>query len=261
MIERVTLILDLFRGPAEQLTLEEVSNRTNLPRSSAHRILEQLSNVQWVSRSPAGYRLGPRARGLGRLAGGDSALRSAAAPVLYHLAMVTGMVAHLAILDGDAVVYLDKVGGRQMADVPSRVGGRSAAHSTTPGRAMLAWLPAEEVDDRLLGLGTSTSDRIPDLSVLHRDLERIRARNGLTFGRGETSPHIGCVAVGVRGPDGPVGAVSLVGDSRAPLERVAPLVIRAARKVAHDLELPEDVHGGQLALEPVHSATPARASA
>ena len=39
------------------------------------------------------------------------------------------------------------------------------------------------------------------------------------------------MAAAVRGPEGPVAAISLVGDARTPLERVAPLVVDAARTV------------------------------
>jgi DNA-binding IclR family transcriptional regulator len=234
MIERVTLIMDLFDGPTRRLTLEVVATKTGLPRSSAHRILEQLSNLEWVERSSSGYRLGPRARGFGRLAGGDSALRSAAAPLLHELSMTTGMVAHLAVLDGADVVYLDKVGGRLMADVPSRVGGRAPAHRTALGKGMLAWLTPEQVDARLAGR-IDVATRATDMRMLHLELARIRTRNGLTFERGEWFPQNGCVAVGMRGLDGPVGAISLVGDARAPLERVAPLVVRAARQATRDL--------------------------
>ena len=42
MIERMTLILDAFDGRAARLTLEEVVCRTQLPRSTVHRILDQL---------------------------------------------------------------------------------------------------------------------------------------------------------------------------------------------------------------------------
>lgn len=237
MMERVTLIMDLFDGPSRRLRLEEVAKRTGLPRSSAHRILEQLSHLHWLSRSSSGcYRLGSRARALGRLAGSDSALRWAAAPLLHELSMTTGMVAHLAVLDGAEIVCLDKVGGRHVADVPLRVGGRAPAHCTALGKGMLAWLTPEQVDARLVGLtDEATRAGFRDLRTLHQELERIRARKGLTFERGEGFPDIGCVAVGMRGPDGPIGAISLVSDARAPFERVAPLVVRAARKATQDL--------------------------
>lgn len=47
MVERMTLILDAFDGRAARLTLEEVACRTQLPRSTVHRILDQLVKLDW----------------------------------------------------------------------------------------------------------------------------------------------------------------------------------------------------------------------
>ncbi|NKS77359.1 hypothetical protein GS539_15170, partial [Rhodococcus hoagii] len=60
--------------------------------------------------------------------------------------MQTGMVVHLAVLDGAESVYLDKIGGRFASTLPSRVGGRGPAYSTAGGKSMLAWLDPERVD-------------------------------------------------------------------------------------------------------------------
>jgi DNA-binding IclR family transcriptional regulator len=232
MVERMTLILDAFESPSTRLTLEQVARATHLPRSTAHRILDQLVRLEWLSHSSFGYALGTRSLGLGGNAGGHLELREAAAGALHDLQIRTGLVVHLAVLDGPEVRYLDKVGGRFAAAVPSRVGGRAPAHCTALGKAMLAWLSAEEVECLVVpALGRKTSRTICDVTTLHQELRRIRARRGLSFERGECFPEISCVAAAVRGPEGPVAAISLVGDARTPLERVAPLVVDAARTV------------------------------
>ncbi|WP_216654401.1 IclR family transcriptional regulator [Nocardioides sp. zg-DK7169] len=233
MVERMSLILEAFTSPSVRLTLEEVARATHLPRSTTHRILDQLVRLHWLTHTSFGYALGQRALELG---GGDKAhgdLRAEASTVLHELQVRTGMVAHLAVLEGAEVHYLDKMGGRFAASVPSRVGGRAPAHSTALGKAMLAWLSPEEVDERLeAGLSRFTGRTIGDLPTLHHELHRIRGRNGLAFERGESFPDIACVAVAVRGPEGPLGAISLVGDTSAPVERLAPLVLKAGRAVS-----------------------------
>lgn len=234
MLERVTLILDLFDVPNRRLALEEVCRQTGLPRSSAHRILEHMTSLGWVSRSEAGYGLGSRARWLGRLAGDSSALRSVAAPLLHELAVATGLVAHLGILEGTEVFYLDKVGGRSAGECPSSVGGRAPAHRTALGMAMLSLLAPEQVDIRVAPL-LDHGDRQLALVTLHRELDRIRNRSGLAVERGAHIPGIGSVAVGLPGPEGPVGAISLVGRAEAPFERIAPLLARAAGRINQQL--------------------------
>ena len=237
MVERMTLILDAFDGRTSRLTLEEVACRTRLPRSTVHRILDQLVRLDWVDHASFGYCLGRRATGLGGGDNGHSQVRAAAAPLLHELHMQTGMVVHLAVLDGAESVYLDKVGGRMAASLPSRVGGRVPAHTTAGGKAMLAWVDPEQVDG-MYGprLNRSTDRTITELSTLHQELNRIRQRRGLAFERGEAVRGIGCVGVAVRSADGPVAGISLCGDARTvQLERVAPLVVDAAREVTRTL--------------------------
>ncbi|AXY54040.1 IclR family transcriptional regulator [Rhodococcus ruber] len=237
MVERMTLILDAFEGRSSRLTLEEVACRTRLPRSTVHRILDQLVKLNWVDHASFGYCLGRRALGLGGGDGGHGEIRASAAPLLHELHMQTGMVVHLAVLDGAESVYLDKVGGRFAAALPSRVGGRAPAYTTAGGKAMLAWLEPERVDDLYeRRLARRTEHTIGDLAILHQELSRIRQRRGLSFERSESVRGVACVAVAVRGHDGPVAAISLCGDARtAQLERVAPLVVDTAREVSRSL--------------------------
>jgi DNA-binding IclR family transcriptional regulator len=236
MVERMTLIMDSFGGPQIRLTLEDVAGRTNLPRSTTHRILEQLVRLRWLERNGRDYGLGPRALGFGGKDAGHGALRAAAFPLLHTLSVRTEMVVHLAVLNGSDACYLDKFGGKAAVQVPSVVGGLVPAHCTSVGKSMLAWLSPEQIDDLYRGpLVKRTAHSIGDLEVLHRELIRIRARSGLAFERGECFPQVACVGAAVRGPDGPIGGISLVGDVRAPLERLAPLIANTAHAISDKL--------------------------
>jgi DNA-binding IclR family transcriptional regulator len=233
MVERMTLIMDAVASRGTRLTLEDVARITHLPRSTAHRILDQLVRLNWLDHTSFGYGLGERALGFGRGDGSHGQIRAAAAPLLHGLQLRTGMVVHLAVLDGADVFYLDKIGGRFALSVPSRVGGRAPAHSTALGKAIIAWLEPEQVEVMTGGSLRRLTDRtIGDIGTLHQELGQIRRRRGLAFERGECFPGISCVAAAIRGPEGPVASLSLVGDASAPLERVAPLVVHAARQAS-----------------------------
>lgn len=235
MIERMTLIVDVFEDRSTRLTLEEVGIRAGLPRSTVHRILEQLIRLEWVEHASFGYCLGSRARCFG--GGIDGEIRAAAAPLLHELHMQTGMVVHLTVLDGAESVYLDKRGGRFASSLPSRVGGRGLAYATAGGKAMLAWLDPVRVDGLYSdGLARRTDRTITDVATLHQELNRIRQRGGLAFEQGESVRGVACVGAAVRGADGPVAAISLCGDARTSnLERVAPLAVDAAAEVSRIL--------------------------
>ncbi|MGW0178852.1 IclR family transcriptional regulator [Nocardia sp. NPDC003345] len=236
MVERMTLILDAFEGRGSRLTLEEVAGRARLPRSTVHRILHQMVRLDWIEHAAHGYRLGGRALALGG-DGGQGQIRAAAAPLLHELHQRTGMVVHLTVLEGADCVYLDKIGGPFAGRIPSRVGGRVPAHATAAGKAMLARL-VPEIVDHLYGraLPGRTGRTITERTVLHGELHRIRQRSGLAFDIGESAPGVGCAGAAVRGPDGPVAAISLCGDRQHNrLDRVAPLVVEAAREVSRRL--------------------------
>lgn len=239
MVGRMTLILDAFDKRTARLNLEEISTRTNLPRSTTHRILDQLVGLDWLEHTPPGYRLGRRALGLGGQDGTHGSIREAAADHLLDLHLRTGMVVHLAALDGSEEVYLDKVGGRFAMSLASRVGHRQPLHRTTGGRAMLAWLTPEDMEMSVREhVGPEDGADGWDLPALHAELHRIRRRHGLSVDRGELAHRMAgltlpSVAAAIRGPFGPVAAICLCGQPKGPsLDRVAPLVVDAARRIS-----------------------------
>ena len=234
MIERITVILDAFDDHTSRLTLEELTRRTQLPRSTVHRILNQLVRLNWVEHTAFRYKIGRRALNMGGTSGGHSEIRFAAAPLLHELHVQTGMVVHLAVLEAGESVYLDKVGGRSASALPSRVGGRGPAYSTACGKSILAWLDPECVDSLYEERLRRCTDRtIADIPMLHRELNHIRQRRGLAFERGESFRGVACVGAAIRGSRGPIAGISVCGAaSTTQFERVAPLVAATARKVA-----------------------------
>jgi DNA-binding IclR family transcriptional regulator len=229
MIDRVAQILEAFDGPVS-LTLAQVVARTDVPRSSAHRILEQLVKVRWLGREDHHYHLGLGMLELGTLAGHQNELRGAATVALHELAHRTGMVVHLAVLDGTDIVYLDKVGGRFGVRVPSRIGGRAPAHCTGAGKAMLAFTDETVLRDLVAGPMTApTATSIRTERALRAELVRVRDR-GVAFDREESAHGLACVAVPVGAPGSPCAAVSVCG----PVARVnCEQLIGPVRATAH----------------------------
>lgn len=109
MLERMTLILESFESRCDRLTLEDVVRRTDLPRSTVHRILTQLVRLHWLEHNSLGYSVGIRLLGFTDTSGNHSKLGEVAAPLLQKLHTKTTMIVHLAILDGGQIFYSDKV--------------------------------------------------------------------------------------------------------------------------------------------------------
>ena len=206
VIDRISLVLDAFEGPG-RLTLAQIVRRTGLPRSSAHRMLERLVQLRWLRRSGRDYELGMRLVELGSLAVHQDRLVRAAGPLLAELHRATGLVVHLAVLDGPDVVYLEKVGDRMIGALPSRVGGRQPAHCTAVGKAILAYCDEDAVVDLQ---ARKTKYSIASSSQLAVELAKVRA-HGIAFEREESLPGFGCLAAPIGSPGEAVAAVSVCG--------------------------------------------------
>jgi DNA-binding IclR family transcriptional regulator len=231
MIERMTLILDAFDAATPTLTLLGLAERTGLPRSTVHRILDQMIRLRWLAHTPGGYRLGLRVLELGGLAAEQNELREVVGPLLYELSQRTGLVGHLAVLDGREVLFLDRSGGRGGVVIPTRVGGRLPAYSTAVGKALLATLEPGIAEAALRGNAVARTARtIVDRAELHRELARIRNRQGVAVDAEESLPGVGCVAVPIRGRGVAVAAISLSGTVKG--ERTALDTARLARALA-----------------------------
>jgi DNA-binding IclR family transcriptional regulator len=246
VLERATLILDAFEDRSVRLRLDEVAAITGLPRSTCYRLLATLVGLDWLQHKPGGYAVGPRATRLGGASGQHAELRAAAVPLLQNLALQTGCLVHLGMLEGEDVLYLDELSSTGSPQLPVRVGGRSPAYASALGKAMLAWLPPEDVD-RLCarGLRPRTAATITDAAVLHEELRRIRSRGGLAFDNGEYLPGLVGAGVAIRVSDDLLGGVSVSTDTKAgTVERIAPLLLEVSRRIRMRLDpdaTPEDL--------------------
>ena len=183
-------------------------------------MLERLVQLRWLRRQARDYELGMRLVELGSLAVHQDRLHSAAQPFLHELHRATGLVVHLAVLDGADVVYLEKIAGGLGAAVPTRVGGRQPAHCTAVGKALLAFSEPSRLDDFDVDLlARKTRYSISTRRQLTEELTAVRAR-GAAYERGESVAGFGCVAApigDISQSNEPIAAVSVCG----PLDRMA----------------------------------------
>lgn len=235
VLGRAALILSAFERSGPVLSLAELSAHTRLPKSTVHRFAEQFLELGWFERSVGGYRIGLRLFEVGGLADRRAKLAECAAPHLQHLAAQTRCAVHLGVLDGTDVIYLAKLPVRGL-NVPTRDGGRMPATCTGLGKAMLAFLPEEQLQEVLgVGLERRTRASITDAGVLRRELEVVRD-TGVAFDREEACLGVSCVAAPIRGAGRAIGALSVTGfTDRFDAEAVEPLVRAAAQRIWHDL--------------------------
>lgn len=209
VLGRSAAIMEAFDGAQQVLSLADLNKRTGLPKSTLHRLVDQLCQVGWLERDHGGYRVGLRMFEFGTLAVDGNRLHEAAFPHLQALASRTGLAAQLAILDHAEVVYLERIVVGPIR-LPTRRGGRKPAYCTALGKAMAAY-----DDDAIHALIAAprprkTTQTITDAAALRTELNRVREA-GVAFDRGEAYQELVCVAAPIRSSGQAIAAVSVTG--------------------------------------------------
>jgi DNA-binding IclR family transcriptional regulator len=239
VISRSFKVLDAFGPNVDELTLAELARRTEIPKSSLHRLVTQLVGVGALDRSDGSYRLGGRMFELARLVPIHRRLREAALPFLIDLYEATHQVVHLGVREGNDVVYVERIAGHDSGPCPTRVGGRMPLHCTGLGKALLAYSDREiqqKILEGELKPYTPYTTTVPH--VLRENLDAIRSA-GVAFDREETKLGLVCVGAPILMRGEAIGALSIAGPTlKTNIDRLAGAVRTAAitlsRTVAAD---------------------------
>jgi len=226
VLGRSASIMDAFNGAQRVLSLGDLSRRTHLPKSTLHRLLDQLCQVGWLERDRGGYRVGLRMFELGTLAIEGNRLHEAAYPHLQALAARTGLSVQLAILDQADVVYLERIVVGPIR-LPTRRGGRKPAYCTALGKAMVAYDDGATQTVTTAPMPRKTTKTITEPYALWRELQQVREA-GIAFDRGEAYAELVCVAAPIRSAGRPIGAVSVTGPASRMRWGVAAEAVRSA---------------------------------
>src|SRR3984957_21189686 len=99
VLDRAFWLLDAFRAPPQNLTLDELTARSGLPRSTVHRLAGPLERLGALERSRAGWRLGMTLFELGQMVPRQQRLRDVALAYMEDLYEATKETVQLAVLD------------------------------------------------------------------------------------------------------------------------------------------------------------------
>jgi IclR family transcriptional regulator, acetate operon repressor len=212
--ERLLDVLELLARHTRPVPTMAIARECGIPKSSTHHLLNVARDRGFVTYYEAerAWGLGVAAFEIGSAYVRSGPLQRLAHPQLVELSRRSGEAAHLAVLHGTEVLYLDM---EQPAAMPVRlvteVGVRLPAHLTAVGRAILGHLPEAQLRalfDRAPLV--QRTDRGPvDVDALLRGLAPVRA-GGVARDEGMTTPGISCVAAPVFGHDGqPVAALGV----------------------------------------------------
>ncbi|SFC18776.1 transcriptional regulator, IclR family [Nocardioides terrae] len=174
---RTLAVLGAFDEEHRRLRLSDLGARAGLPLSTTHRLVAELVGWGALRRLSSGeYVVGRRLWTLGLLAPMQTGLRETASPFLHDLYGATLSTVHLAVREGDEVLYVDTLRGNASVPIVSRVGSRLPLHSTGVGKVLLAHAP-DDVRRAVLSapLQRVTPYTITQPAVLERQLTRARS--------------------------------------------------------------------------------------
>jgi len=244
-VDRAMRLLEAIAEAGGECSLTELSQRTQLNISTCHHLLSTLVNRGYVAKVPVRrtYALGARILFLSN-ACLTVDLPARAAPLLAQINEKTGETVHLAVLQGDAMMKVAKRESRHPVRVDTGTLGRTdAPHATATGKAMLAWLPEDDMRRVLAhGLARFTPKTITEWPDLLEALRHVR-RNGYAMDDEEYQPGVICVGAAIRDHNGAVvGAISAstptMRASDAHLALVREEVLSAVRALSAEMGAP-----------------------
>ena len=243
-VERVANILELVGRNSQGMGIRDLSLVLKLPKGTVHRLLSTLVYMGYVRQDSAtkNYFLGLKLLELGNMVTNQLDLIKIAEPVLRGLAEDSGTTVHMAILERNEIVYINKIesemnaGGLKMT---SRVGSRTSAHSCAMGKVLLAYSSGDEIDSLIetAGLSQRTPNTITDPDRLKQHLLAVRNQE-YAIDDEENELGIRCVAAPVFGDKGSaVSAISASGPAfrvtkRLIQETLRKEVMRAASDIS-----------------------------
>ncbi len=233
-VERSFDILEALAQSSGKLSLAELSLRVGLNPSTCHHLVATIARRGYITqdRATRQYTLGSRIFELSDARTRQIDLRDLAAPYLARLSRETGEAINLAVIEGADLVTIAKVSSLHAVRVDSALGTSNAAHATAVGKAILAWLPENEIDAILhaKGQGRFTPHTIPTRDALIEALRLVR-RHGYAEDREEFQPNVYGAGAAIRSHKGTV--VGALGVS-LPMMRATEDAMAATRRAVMD---------------------------
>ena len=200
VLERMFTLMNELAAREGTTTLKDISEKTGLHPSTAHRILNDLVSGRFVDRpEPGHYRLGMRLLELGNFVKARLNVRDAALKPMRELHQMIQQPVNLSVRQADEIVYVERAySERSGMQVVRAIGGRAPLHLTSVGKLFLA------ADDNVrvrayanrTGLPGHTRNSITQLAALEKEIAKSR-QSGIASDNEELELGVRCMAAGI----------------------------------------------------------------
>jgi DNA-binding IclR family transcriptional regulator len=209
-VSRVVAVLEaLARADDRGVGIRDLAAQTGISRSAVHRLLAQLVELGFASGLPKDrYEAGPQALAWTVPLGTTFTIADAARDALERLARELNESAYAVSYDAEqhAIVFVGAAHTTKPVQYVLELQSQAPLHAGAAGKAVLAWLPDEEVER--LELARHTDTTIVDLAALRSDLAETRAR-GYALSEGERIADASGIAAPVFRDGQVCGAITL----------------------------------------------------
>src|ERR1700719_2708472 len=207
-LARGLIVIQAFTQQSPQMTISQLSIKTGLSRAAVRRCLYTLTKLGFAAAEDGSRSsLRPRMLTLSHTYTTSNTLSSAAQPILERMSAALRESFSVATLDGEDIVYIARTQVNRVMAVDLHIGSRLPAYCTSMGRILLAYLPAEQLEQYLakVNLVPHTTRTITSVEKLRLALRNIR-RNGYAICDQEYEVGLRSIAVPVYSSSGRVVA-------------------------------------------------------
>lgn len=234
-VEHTVAILEKT-AELEGAGVTELADHLDITKGTVHNHLSTLEENELVVKDDDEFRLGLRFFEFGEQIKDQYRIYDVARPEVDKLAEETGELGNILVAEHGRGIYLYRAKGENALSLDTGIGSRVYLHQTALGKAILAHLPEERVEEIIAkhGLEPSTEHTLTTRDALFEDLEHIREQ-GYALDTEERADEIRCVAAPVITNDGIVrGALSVAGPvSRMQGEYLESTVAKTVKRAAN----------------------------
>jgi DNA-binding IclR family transcriptional regulator len=238
-IERAVSVLECLGQSKRGFSISEIGRRLSIPKSSAHLILTTLERRGFLQKNTqtGRYHFGLQLISLSRSALENLDLREEAKPFLLYLMQETALTVHMAVLERDEAVIIEKIEAPGFLRLASWIGRRLDLNCTGVGKVLLAFLPDDELNNLLKTavFARHNSRTIISKNALRRELLLVK-QSGYALDDEEDEPGLRCIGAPVFDEtEKLVAAISVAGTTiQIAIDRV-PMLARQVMRVARGI--------------------------
>ncbi|MFC3885137.1 IclR family transcriptional regulator [Bacillus songklensis] len=241
-LENALRVLDLFSLDEPELGISEIADKLGIANSTVHRLVTTLMSEGFITKDihTKLYRLGTPILALGNIVTRQSKLHMVSQSVLKALVDQSNETAHIGVLRGFEMIYLNKIECFHPVRLLSYLGKRNPIHCTSTGKVLLAYQSPNFIEEFLQKkLERYTSKTITDPTALLACLNQIK-KLGYSVSVEELHVGVASISAPVRNPKGEViAAVTIAGPTQRMNGRAFPkhieLVTQSANAISHVL--------------------------